>query len=48
MAKLDVTVNLYKEGAQVSGSTYGKDYAKLGKAIIGKMKIGKERRSGKA
>ena len=43
MAKLDVTVLLYENGVLVSGkkSVGGSDSARLGKAVIGKMRLGK-------
>lgn len=42
MRKLDVKVKLYKNGVLVSGErARGDDSARLGKAIIGRMKLGK-------
>ena len=42
MKKLDVTVKLYKKGVLVSGKKErGDDSARLGKAVIGRMKLGK-------
>ena len=42
MPALDVTVTLYKNGVPViGGKTSGDDTARLGKAIIGRMRIGK-------
>ena len=42
MKKLDVTVKLYKKGVLVSGKkSSGNDSARLGKAIIGRMKLGR-------
>ena len=42
MPAMDVTVTLYKNGVLVSGrKSAGGDTARLGKAVIGKMRLGR-------
>lgn len=42
MPALDVTVTLYKNGVPViGGKSSGDDSARLGRAIIGRMRLGK-------
>ena len=42
MPALDVTVTLYKDGVPVIGrKSSGDDSARLGRAVIGRMRLGK-------